>query len=326
MLLDAQLAPAVAELAAEVTVTATDEDEVTASFQGEHLAGSAQKVASDLGALLYKCAHARLDHGKSLTPRTFSDPGFDRLFHEAVGERDTRREVRVAREDGEHAVVVLDGVRVTVPRDSLDREGQEGQEDGETFLRLSWARPALSPGFFFLTSCAAPMPRRTGGLMRLYAHVADPGHAPGLLAKVAGHLEDRGLPWQAKASSNRGLYPRTDAVVVYLPRVSWVAARDLAALLESGGDLAKGTSAFTHPLTASVGAAFEPSDKRPGRESLSFGQHRCGVLAEALVTHAAADDGQSLTGRIVAMCNDASIDPLNPARNLSSPVTPVIPA
>uniref|UniRef100_A0AAU2VRG5 Uncharacterized protein n=1 Tax=Streptomyces sp. NBC_00008 TaxID=2903610 RepID=A0AAU2VRG5_9ACTN len=50
------------------------------------------------------------------------------------------------------------------------------------------------------------------------------------------------------------------------------------------------------------------------------------MLAEALVAHAAAPDGQSLTGRIVAMFNDASIDPLSPARNLNSPITPVIPA
>ncbi|MCX5421891.1 T3SS effector HopA1 family protein [Streptomyces sp. NBC_00078] len=320
MLLDAQLAPAVARLADQVTVTATDDGDVSALWQEEPLTGSSQKVASELAALLYKSAHARLDHGKELTPRTFSDPEFDRAFHETVGDRNSRREVSVAHEGDEHTIVVLDSIRVAVAPDSLSRDGEK------TYLRLSWARPSLSPGFFFLTSCTTPMPTRTGGVLRLYAHLADPDHGPALLARAATYLEDRGLPWQAKASSSRDLYPRTDAVVVYLPRVSWSAARELAQLLESGGNLAEGTSAFTHALTASVGVAFEPADKRPGREGLSFGQHRCRVLAEALVTHATATDGQSRTGRIVAMFNDASIDPLNPARNLSSPVTSVIPA
>ncbi|MGQ4515049.1 T3SS effector HopA1 family protein [Streptomyces sp. DW26H14] len=320
MLLDAQLASRVTELVHEVSVTSSDDGQVSVDWRGEHLTGSPRKAATELGALLYKTAHARLDRHDDLAPRTFSDPEFDRLFHDAAGERTTLREVTVEREEGEHTVVVLDGVRVAVPRESVSREGDT------TCVRMSWARPALSPGFFFLTSCATPMPRRTGGTLRLYAHVADPGLAPALLARTAGFLEQRGLPWQAKASSNRHLYPRTDAVVVYLPRVSWNAARDLAQSLESGGDLAKGTSAFTQPLTGSVGAAFEPVDKRPGREGLSFGQHRTGVLAEALVTHATATDGQTLVGRVVAMFNDASIDPLNPARNLSSPITAVIPA
>lgn len=320
MLLDAQLAPAIAELADQVTVTMTDDEQVGAVWQEESLTGSSQEVAAELGALLYKSAHARLDRHKDLTPRTLSDPEFDRLFHETVGDRTTRREVTVVQEDAEHTVVVLDTIRLAVPPDSLTHDG------GKTYLRLSWARPSLSPGFFFLTSCATPMPTRTGGVLRVYAHVADPDHGPALLAQAAGHLEDRRLPWQAKASSSRDLYPRTDAVVVYLPRVSWNAARDLARLLESGGNLAEGTSAFTQPLTPSVGAAFEPADRRLGRDGLSFGQHRCRVLAEALVAHASAVDGQSLTGRVVAMFNDASIDPLNPARNLSSPVTSVIPA
>ncbi|MGN5381188.1 T3SS effector HopA1 family protein [Streptomyces lasalocidi] len=304
----------------QVAVTATDDGDISAVWQEDNLTGSSQKVASELGALLYKFAHARLDHRKNLTPRTLSDPEFDRAFHTAVGDKTTRREVSVAQEGGEHSVVILDAIRIAVPPDSLTHDG------GKTYLRLSWARPALSPGFFFLTSCATPMPTRTGGVLRVYAHVADPDHGPTLLARAATYLEDRGLPWQAKASSSRDLYPRTDAVVVYLPRVSWNAARELAQLLESSENLAEGTSAFTQPLTGSVGAAFEPADKRPGREGLSFGQHRCRVLAEALVTQATATDGQSLPGRIVAMFNDASIDPLNPARNLSSPVTPIIPA
>lgn len=188
MLLDAQLAPAVARLADQVTVTATDDGDVSALWQEEPLTGSSQKVASELAALLYKSAHARLDHGKELTPRTFSDPEFDRAFHETVGDRNSRREVSVAHEGDEHTIVVLDSIRVAVAPDSLSRDGEK------TYLRLSWARPSLSPGFFFLTSCTTPMPTRTGGVLRLYAHLADPDHGPALLARAATYLEDRGLP------------------------------------------------------------------------------------------------------------------------------------
>lgn len=135
--------------------------------------------------------------------------------------------MNVVEEGREATIVALDNVRITVPPESLSHGG------GKTYLRLSWARPSLSPGFFFLTSCETPMPRRTGGLLRLYAHVAEPDHAPALLAQTATYLEGRRLPWQAKASSSRELYPRTDAVVVYLPRVSWNAARELAQVLET---------------------------------------------------------------------------------------------
>ena len=63
--------------------------------------------------------------------------------------------------------------------------------------------------------------------------------------------------------------------------------------------------AFVRRLAPGVGTAWEPSDTHPGRQGLSFGQHRATVLAAALVD-AAGDDP---VDHIVTAFRDAGIDP-----------------
>lgn len=319
MPVDAQVAPAVAQLAEEITVM-RDGGGVRAEWGGRTTSGASPNVAAELGAWLYTIAHSRARAGGHVMPRTLQDPEIEERFREALGMRTVRQPVELIEERDGMVVIALDQVRIAAPRSAVDRDG-EG-----THLHVDWARPALSPGFYLLTSVANPMPARPGALIRLYAHLASPGPAPGLLARVADHLESLRVAWQAKAASNRHLYPRTDALVVYLPRSSWKAARGLAVELARSDALAEGTSVFAHPLSPSVGAAFEPADPRPGRDGLSFGEHRAQILAEAVIHHAMREDEQTLVGHVVTAFNNASIDPLNPARNLSSPVNPVIPS
>jgi hypothetical protein len=316
---DAQLAPAVAALAAEITVTREDREVRTGWRDDEHT-GSPQEATAHLGSRIYKYAHTRMTADQELTPRTLHDPEFDAGFRLAAGERTVAADVQLLEERGDEVIVLLDKIRVRAPAEAIEQVG------GRTVLQVDWARPLLSPGFFFLTSSTTPMTRQGGALLRLYAHLADPAAGPELLALAAARLEAARVPWQAKAGSNLDMYPRTDALVVYLPRASWAAARPLAEELSGTGACVPGGSVFTHALTDSVSAAFEPADVRPGREGLSFGQHRAQILAEALVSHVVAEDEQSLEGRIAAAFQSASIDPLNPARNLSSPVNPVVPA
>ncbi|MFD5764095.1 T3SS effector HopA1 family protein, partial [Streptomyces sp. NPDC127044] len=56
--------------------------------------------------------------------------------------------------------------------------------------------------------------------------------------------------------------------------------------------------------------------------SLSFGEHRSGALAEALVKHAVRTDGVGRSATVEESFLNAGIDPLAPGRNLASPPLP----
>lgn len=52
---------------------------------------------------------------------------------------------------------------------------------------------------------------------------------------------------------------------------------------------------------------------------LSFGEHRSTALAQGLVKHAVRTDEVDLRSSLAEAFLDGGIDPLNPARNFSSP-------
>ncbi|MDQ0843933.1 hypothetical protein QFZ68_003613 [Streptomyces sp. V1I6] len=84
------------------------------------------------------------------------------------------------------------------------------------------------------------------------------------------------------------------------------------------------TSPFVRRWADGVGTAWEPDDPRPGKGALSFGEHRCQVLAEALAGQAVRADGVSREAVVAEAFLNAGTDPLMPARNLDSPVLPGI--
>lgn len=307
----------VAALVGAVSIT---EGGLRAETAGEVFEGdNPSAVARKLGAALYQTLHTGRDKPLAVKLRRFRDPTFDAALDEAMGHRSTTVSARQVGGGGEHAIVEIDGLRVRVPAESI-----VGRSDDRTTVMLPCARPGLSPGFFLATSGKVPFDG-SGPLLRLYGRLDDPDAAPSVWAALVGFLEDAAIGWQAKISSTRSLYPRNDAVVIYLPRSAWRAARPCAETLQGTGLLGEGSSPFTHPVTPSVGCAFEPNDRRPSRQGMSFGQHRTQVFAEALLTHATQPDEQEpVTDSIYAAFVDAGIDPRQPARNLSSPVVDVL--
>ncbi|NEC84718.1 T3SS effector HopA1 family protein [Streptomyces sp. SID12501] len=279
--------------------------------------GSPQALVSKLASVLYQTLHTGRSAALESTPRTWRDAAFDERLHRVLEGRTVTRGASVLH-TGEgpegQSVVVLDGVRVAVPSSSL-RESAGG--DAEVVLPA--ARPGLSPGFFFASSQTTA---GAGATLRLYAHLADPDAAPQVWSAAVDFLDGARTPWRAKISSSLLLYPRTDALVIYLPRPGWKKAQACAEHLQATGLLAPGTSPFAGPLTESVGCAFEPDDQRPSRRGMSFGQHRTHVMAEALVRHATLPAGatESREECLTAAFIDAGIDPAEPARNLSSPL------
>ena len=278
-------------------------------------------VAQQLGDALYELTHAGHDKLTGTIRRTMREPDLDTALLEATGKRTTTITTRYITGDEHTATVAIDGIRVRLPADRLTTR------TGETAtVVLPCARPAVSTGFFLATSGKVPF-RSTGQLLRLYGRIDTKDAAPTIWRQLVAFLEDSTIPWQAKISSSRVGYPRNDAVVVYLPRPAWRAARPCADMLQATGLMGEGSSTFTHQLTHSVACAFEPDDARPSYRGLSFGQHRTKVLAEALVKHATlpADEAGTVNDFIYGAYIDAGIDPSQPARNLSSPIVDVLP-
>lgn len=307
----------VAAVLERVTV---DEGGLRAHTAGEtYEAPSRQQLVQKLSGVLYQTLHTGRAKPLDGQPRTWREAEFDQRLSEATGERTSALSGQFVAEEGPHLVVALDGVRALVPASSVTARDGEHVE-----IALPSGRPGLSPGFFLATS-RAPAPD-AGATLRLYAHLDDPDAAPGVWKVLLDFLDEMPAPWRAKISSSRQLYPRHDALVVYLPRPAWRQARGCAQALADTGLLAPGTSPFTHPVNDSVGCAFEPDERRAARRDMSFGQHRTHVLAEALVQYAAAPEPAqgSLRDAVATAYLDAGIDPSEPARNLSSPVVDVL--
>jgi hypothetical protein len=284
-----------------------------------HESDSQQQLVQKLSSVLYQTLHTGRDRPLDTQPRTWREAEFDQQLRQATGERVSPMTGRLVAEDAEHFLVTLDGVRVQVPASAVLARVEDRIE-----AAIPSGRPGLSPGFFLATSSLPAS--RSGTTLRLYARLDAPEAASAVWKTLLDFLEEAHVPWRAKISSSRQLYPRNDALVVYLPRPAWRIARGCAQVLADTGLLAAGTSPFTHPINESVGCAFEPDDRRMSRRDMSFGQHRTHVLTEALVQHAvSADPVQDSAGDAVAAAFiDAGIDPREPARNLSSPVVEVL--
>jgi hypothetical protein len=188
---------------------------------------------------------------------------------------------------------------------------------GTVALRYPAARPALSAGFFLVDGSAG---RLAGDrVVRCYLHVEDAGAAPAIWARVLRVLEDRAVRYRAKVSSSPMLYPRRDAIVVYLDEADAVSA-ELAAAAEGLPGLGRTTSVFVRELAPGVGLAVEPSDPRPRMGHMSFGQHRSYAVAEGLLEHARASASGAAPDVETAVCRAlirAGVRPDAPWQNLS---------
>lgn len=305
--------------------------------------GKPGDLAGGLAVLLYEHLHSGRPERKGPLPRSLRDGRLEERLVAAVPHATT---TVVAREVAEHPdggllVLLLDGVRVTVPASARVAAGERAAvggartdhwsgvarpsgtatpAPGHVVVRLGAVRPALSPGFLLADGSRG---RPSGGpLFRVYVHIEDAEHAPAVWAAVLGGLEDEGVPYRAKVSSSSLLYPRRDALVCYLAPGAWHAADAVVAAAGGLAGVGDRTSPFVHRLGAGVGAAWEPSDDRPGRTGMSFGEHRALAVAEGLVSHARSVTGRSRTAAVAAALLAANIDPSHPARNGDSPDLP----
>ncbi|MFE2876808.1 T3SS effector HopA1 family protein [Streptomyces roseus] len=298
-------------------------DRLSATVGGRELtADSPGELKALLGTALYETLHSGQDESASQLPRILRDTRFEQLLGEAVPHRTVTAEAVVLPQppgtpaDAPDVLVLRDGIRTWAPRAAV--RVTDPAPGTRVALDVPAARPALSPGFFVVTGPAdrgAP-----AELLRVYLNLTDPQTAPRAWRSVLARLNELNVPYQAKVLSCLPLYPRRDALVVYLQPDAWHAVPALAELAPSLPGLGTETSHFVHRVAPGVGVAFEPADHRPAMRGLSFGQHRAGAVAEALLDRARY--GTPLAEALTARFTEAGIDPRRPARNLASAQLP----
>ena len=312
----------------EITV---DDDLLGATVAGHDLhAESPRQLQAQLSVALYDHLHAgqgperagRTRRVRSAAleeqltgavPHTTSTVGA--ILHRPPEDQDAHG-ARVGRVLVEYA-----GTRIWVPSTSVVDETK--WTPGTTVqVRVSARRPALSPGFF-LVDGTRPLPPEESGLLRLYVHLTSADAAVAAFGVALRHLGDRDVAYRSKVLSSAALYPRRDALVVYLP-CSWDEVPALVETLGSTAGLGDATSLFARRLAPGISVAVEPRDPSRARSGLSFGQHRTIVAAAALIDSRsrATDLDEEIDRQFLA----AGIDPHDPARNTDSPELPGSPA
>jgi hypothetical protein len=138
----------------------------------------------------------------------------------------------------------------------------------------------MLPGYYAALG-DADQPADEGGepaaVTRLYWHLTAAA-APTWIEELTRRFNDAEIPFRAKVLSAPSAYYRADAGVLYLARADFDQA--LSLLLPVHRAVSRGlrsaTPMFTKRLARGLAAAEDPGDGR------SFGQQRCGLVAEGL--------------------------------------------
>jgi len=152
----------------------------------------------------------------------------------------------------------------------------------EITLRFPKDRPYTYPGYYMAVGDGGPATaelRRP--IARIYLDIRPEGAAD-LVAAITGSMGAALTRLSVKVLNNPRAYTRSDAAVVYLLRDEYPRARGMlrdvvSALRHHVGER---IPAFVCPLARGVGVAEEPPAE--GAARLSFGQHRCTLIARGL--------------------------------------------
>ena len=115
-------------------------------------------------------------------------------------------------------------------------------------------------------------------VVRVYWNVTPEG-AIELIHQATAQLNAAGLPFHLKVFRDLGRSGRADGAVLYLQKRNYEAARRILQSIvpRLAPQLRSTVPAFTKSLAPGVGLAEDPGN------GLSFGEHRCGLIAEALI-------------------------------------------
>ena len=181
----------------------------------------------------------------------------------------------------DHEIVDVGGVKVLFPPQDVHYDSG----GNVTAVRVPSWRSRTTPGF--LLALGDGHRTGTGATSRLYITCDSAAEALAIWPAVIGALSASGLNYQVKALSSSFAYPRSDAIVAYVPEDSILhLVATLVPIVEELPPPKTPASIFTRRFSSRLSAAEEPSDHRPSHRGLSFGQHRSRVLADALLRSA----------------------------------------
>ncbi|MGX4692313.1 T3SS effector HopA1 family protein [Streptomyces sp. JNUCC 63] len=302
----------------------------------EITADTPAQLRDRLAVLIYEHLHAGRPEREESMPRSLRDWQLERLLHEATPHRSTPHRARLCGLHENLPVVEIDGIRVCIPEaaaapgavaspalsvagDLREIAARSATADGDIYVNvyIPAARPALSPGFF-LADGSLGRPAK-GAVLRLYTHVTEAGHAPGVWRTVLTALEEARAPYRAKISSSPLLYPRRDALVVYLGADALHAVDTVREAVHDVPGLGAQTSPFADEIAPGFAAAWEPDDNRPGHRAMSFGEHRSAAVAAGLTAHRLTPTHPSVAAAVAAALAEAGVDPAHPARSPGRP-------
>lgn len=205
--------------------------------------------------------------------------------------------------------VARDGIITFVPEERL-----ESRRGLVVKFRTKCSSRRLSTGFVFHTS---PVPNSAqGDILRIYRRGDSPEETVDAWHELVRHGAQKGFAYRAKVLARSTEYPRNDAVVVYLPSVSWGHVGTICDLLRTSEENAS-PSEFALTVRPGVSVAWEPQDPRGRGRLRSFGEHRCALVADSFLS--AYHAGRDATPYAAARFQAANADPVLPHRNLDSP-------
>jgi Lanthionine synthetase C-like protein/HopA1 effector protein family len=166
----------------------------------------------------------------------------------------------------------------------------------------------LMPGFYFAVGDGEPSDGAEP-LVRFYWHLT-PGGAVAYMAAVTSALNARGVPFCAKVLSDPAQYLRANAGYLYLGRRHYAGLGDVLQTVYQrvAAHLRPEVPLFTKRLAPGLGVAEDPLN------GLSFGQHRCRLVAQALWRSFLQGDRTREAGAatLAAVFREAGRDPESP--------------
>lgn len=177
----------------------------------------------------------------------------------------------------------------------LPRHRDSGRDE-DVWLRHDKESLHQSPGFYLAFGNAPLVATKAQALIRVYWNVDAIG-AERLIAAVTNGLNRTNTPFQLKVLDDPRKYGRCDSAVLYLAKESYAEfrarhAEDIFATLR--GHVTNAIPAFTKRVAPGVGIAEDPTGLG------SFGQHRMGLIANAIVTSIGQDFTLQKTIEIVS--------------------------
>lgn len=219
---------------------------------------------------------------------------------------------RIGEVDDDGLVAVTkDGLTFWVPPTGLRKT--DDQVEPKQFCRVRVAKELrnLMPGYYVAIGNGDVEHHRdeTERQVRFYWHLMPSGAVP-FIAAVSATLNTLAIPFRAKVLNDPTTYQRADAGVLYIDRRLCHDSREAVTQIYRAVSphLRPEIPLFSKPLAPGLGLAEDPGN------GLSFGQHRCQVIAQAIwQSFAQLDpDRDTRANTLAVVFEQAGLNPLYP--------------